>query len=145
MDCSSGQDTGVRPGAGRQAVAQTLSLGGVAHQLGHDGHDDVGQAHDRDQSPSKRGDGESFHETSYLRSIDGHNIKLVGRMNVAGKDRKIMKADFTGLAGKWSIEQVCFAAKGYVWRLTASWDPKVKSLLPTMLHMLKTFKLTSGA
>jgi hypothetical protein len=45
------------------------------------------------------------------------------------------------LAGTYIVEQVSFPARGYIWTLTASYDPRFKSLLPTMLRMLSSFNL----
>jgi hypothetical protein len=82
-------------------------------------------------------------EASYLRSENGHNIHRVGWLRIAGQKVALMHANFGGLAGNYSIDQVCFMAGSKVWQLTASYDAKFRSLRATLLKMLRSFRLDS--
>jgi hypothetical protein len=86
-----------------------------------------------------------MNSVSYLRSIDGHNVKRSGLIPVAGQRRDLIRADFNGYAGKYTIEEVSFVASGYCWRLSISYAHKFKYLRPLMLRMIQTFKLNPGA
>ena len=83
-------------------------------------------------------------EVSYLRSIDGRHIRRNGSLTVLGHRWPLMRADFNGFTGKWSIEQISFRADGFVWRLTASYANRWKSLRPLMMRMLRSFRLASS-
>jgi hypothetical protein len=83
--------------------------------------------------------------TSYLRSIDGHDIKSVGSLSVAGARRELIRANFDGYPGKWTIEEMSFEANGYYWRISMSYARQFKNLRSVMLKMLRSFKLTAGA
>jgi hypothetical protein len=78
---------------------------------------------------------------SYLHSLNGRNVRQMGWLTVNGKKKPVMCADFSGLTSRWTEEQVSFAANGYVWHLTASFEPKFKKQLKTMLKMLQSFRL----
>jgi hypothetical protein len=82
--------------------------------------------------------------TNYLRSIDGHGIKRIGWITVAGARRDLIQASFNGYPGKWTMEEVSFEANGYYWRLSLSYARQFKNLRIVMLKMLSSFKLTSG-
>jgi hypothetical protein len=86
-----------------------------------------------------------MNSVSYLRSIDGHNVRRSGFIPVAGQRRELIRADFNGYAGKYSIEEVTFVANGYCWRLSMSYAHKLKYLRSLMLRMIQTFKLNAGA
>jgi hypothetical protein len=77
----------------------------------------------------------------YLRSMGAKNIQRSGWMKIVGQRRPIMRGDFKGIAGRWTVEQVTFSAAGLVWHLTASYDPKFKKVRPTLLRILSSFKL----
>lgn len=81
-------------------------------------------------------------EVQYLRSLDGRHVTRHGVLKVAGKRLPLMRADFDGFTGRSRVEQVSFVSHGYVWRLTASYALRFKSLRPVMLRMLQTFKFT---
>lgn len=83
-------------------------------------------------------------EVKYLRSLDGRNVTRHGTLRVAGTSCALMRADFDGFMGRWRIEQVSFRSHGYVWRLTASYALRFKSLRPVMLRMLQSFKFTQS-
>jgi len=80
-------------------------------------------------------------EQTYLHSIGGHHVKRSARISIAGQLRPVMRGDFKGIAGRWTIEQVTFAAHGYVWHLTASYDVKYKKMRPILIAILSSFKL----
>jgi hypothetical protein len=82
--------------------------------------------------------------TQYLRSNNGHDIHVNGSVQIMGKHLPLMKASFAGLAGPWIEEQVSFAAGGYFWRLTASYEPRFKSLRKTMIQMIQSFEVRGG-
>jgi hypothetical protein len=86
-----------------------------------------------------------MNSVSYLRSIDGHNIRRSGFISLAGQRRDLMRADFNGYAGKYTIEEVTFVASGYCWRLSISYAHKFRYLRSLMLRMIQTFKLNPGA
>lgn len=76
-----------------------------------------------------------------LRDKEGQNVHRSGTITVVGKKMRLFCADFQGLSGAWTEEQVSFIAQGYVWRLTASYDRRYKALRSTMLRMLASFKI----
>lgn len=80
-------------------------------------------------------------EVSYLRSHNGKHVQKSGMLRIMGRARTVTRAYFHGLTGKWVEEQVSFAANGYTWRLTASYEPRFKRLRATMLRMISSFKL----
>jgi hypothetical protein len=76
-----------------------------------------------------------------LRADNGTDVKQSGWLRVMGHNLRLTRATFRGLVGTWIEEAVTFTAGGYSWRLTASYDPRYKSLRSTMLRMLSSFKL----
>jgi len=62
-----------------------------------------------------------------------------GSIRIMGRRRTLLCTSFHGLAGKWAIEQVIFAANGYVWHLTASLDLRYLSWRGIMHRMLRSF------
>jgi hypothetical protein len=82
---------------------------------------------------------------AYLRNQGGFNVKSDGWLTVDSHRRRITLADFQSFGNRWSVEQVSFLSRGTIWRLTASYDLKYRSLRPIMLRMLSSFKLRSAA
>lgn len=82
-------------------------------------------------------------EVSYLKEMHGHNIHRIAWIRIMGQRQALMHADFNGLAGKFSIDQVRFAFKGTVWQLTASYEVKYRSMRKLMLRMLSSFQVIS--
>jgi hypothetical protein len=80
-------------------------------------------------------------ELSAFRRESDTRAKQSGWLRVMGHNRRLIRSDHHSLAGTWIEEQVTFEARGYTWILTASYDPRFKSLRPTMLRMLSSFKL----
>jgi len=77
----------------------------------------------------------------YLRSLDGHHIRQSGWIEVLGQLRPLMRADFNGYTGKWTIEEVNFTAQGYNWRVSCSYAARYSKLRSLMLRMIRSFKL----
>lgn len=82
-------------------------------------------------------------QVAYLRRMNGHNIHRSAWIKIMGQREALMHADFSGLAGKFSVEQVLFAFKGTVWQLTASYEPRFRNMRPLMLRMLRSFRVNS--
>jgi hypothetical protein len=80
-------------------------------------------------------------EVAYLKEINGHNIHRSAWLRILGHREALMHADFGGLAGKYSVEQVRFANKDSVWQLTASFESKYRKMRPLMLRMLASFRV----
>lgn len=80
-------------------------------------------------------------EITFLRSHNGHRVRRSGWLRVMGHRLALIRADFHGLTGRWTQEQVSFQAHGYTWRLTASYAPRFRRLRPVMLRMLSSVKL----
>jgi len=78
-----------------------------------------------------------------IKALGGRDVRKVGMLKVMGEGRPLVRGNFRGIGGRWIIEQVDFRSKGWTWHLTASFDPKYKRYLGTMLHILRTFKVTS--
>jgi acyl-coenzyme A synthetase/AMP-(fatty) acid ligase len=76
-----------------------------------------------------------------VRGESGRKATQIGWLRVMGHNYKLTRVVTHGLAGTWVEEQVNFAAGGYTWFLTASYEPRFKSLRPTMIRMLGSFKL----
>lgn len=76
-----------------------------------------------------------------LKERDGVHVRASGAVAVLGRQMTLTRADFRGLAGTWVEEQLSFAAGGYSWRLTASYDTRYKRMRSTMLKMLQSFRL----
>jgi hypothetical protein len=81
------------------------------------------------------------HELAVFRSEGASKPKQDGWLRVMGHNLRLNHFVTHGLAGTWIEERVTFVAGGYTWVLTASYDPRYKNLLPTMLRMLGSFKL----
>ncbi len=77
----------------------------------------------------------------YLQNQGGLHVRSSGWLAVDGHRRRLTAADFESFGNRWTVEQVCFVSRGAIWRLTASYDLKYKSLRSTMLRMLSSFKL----
>lgn len=80
-------------------------------------------------------------EMAYLRARGGHHVRISGRIRLMHRWVSITRADFAGLTGPWTEQQVAFAAGGYIWRVTASYIPRYRKLWPTMRKMIGTFHL----
>ncbi|MGH2441567.1 MAG: hypothetical protein ACRDFX_00170 [Chloroflexota bacterium] len=76
-----------------------------------------------------------------LRQRSGRHVHRAGYLRLMGKRRKLTEANFVGLASKWTEDQVTFVARGYTWRLTASYEHRFRRLRPMMLRMLASFRL----
>ncbi|GAC1443451.1 MAG: hypothetical protein NVSMB52_01870 [Chloroflexota bacterium] len=77
----------------------------------------------------------------FFRSEEGSHIRRVGWLRIMGRKFPLTRADFKGFSGRWAEEQISFVARGYVWRLTASYDLRFKRMRDVMLRMLRSFKL----
>jgi hypothetical protein len=84
-------------------------------------------------------------EPSYLRSLDGRNVRRSAWIYIAGQQLPLMCADFQSIMGKYRIEQLAFVAGGMVWRVTASYDLRYQNMRSMMIRMLQSFKLQSAA
>jgi hypothetical protein len=82
-------------------------------------------------------------EVGYLRGMNGHHIHRSAWLRVMGHRQALMHADFNGLAGTYSVEQVCFVQKHTVWQLTASYETRYRTMLSMMLRMLASFRVDS--
>lgn len=82
-------------------------------------------------------------EIAYLKQISGKHIHRSAWLNIMGHRKAIMHADFNGLAGSYSVEQVRFAYRDTVWQLTASYATKFHRMRSMMLRMLGTFRADS--
>lgn len=80
---------------------------------------------------------------SYFHGINGHNIHRSGWVNVMGQRRPLMHADFSTLVGKFSVDEVRFVDRDTVWQLTASYEPRFRSMRTLMLRMLASFQSES--
>jgi hypothetical protein len=63
-------------------------------------------------------------------------------VRLAGHQRPLRRREMHGVAGRWTMEQVTFTGCGLTWSLTLSYAPQYRSLRPTMLRMLTSFRLT---
>jgi hypothetical protein len=79
----------------------------------------------------------------YLQNQGGLRVRSSGSIEVDGHRRPLTAADFQSFGNRWTVEQVSFVMRGSIWRLTASYDLKYRSLRPVMLRMLSSFKLRS--
>jgi hypothetical protein len=79
-------------------------------------------------------------EVAYLKGISGHHIRRIGWLKIMGRRLAVMHADFNGLAGKYSVDQIRFGYKDTVWQLTASYETKYRKMRPMMLRMLASFR-----
>jgi hypothetical protein len=87
----------------------------------------------RDHSPPDDG--------AFLRGQGGKNVHRTEWMYLAGRREPLIRADFKGLPGRWTIERVSFVARGLVWYITASYDVRYRNLRPTLLRMMRSFRL----
>jgi hypothetical protein len=81
----------------------------------------------------------------YLRDQGGFHVRSDGWLTVDSHRRRLTEADFQSFGNRWTVEQVSFVTRGTVWRLTASYDLKYRSLRSIMLRMVSSFKLRSAA
>ncbi len=79
-------------------------------------------------------------EIDYLKSLGGQNVHQSGWLTFMGKRRRLVRADFSGLAGKYTVEQALYVEANTEWQLTASYAQKYRSWRTTMVKMLDTFK-----
>lgn len=84
-------------------------------------------------------------DVDHIRSQGGKHVRPVGKVVIFGHSRQIVQGDFTGPMGDWTIQQIVFVSRHHVWYLTMSYDPKYQKLRPTMLKMLRTFRVRSAA
>ena len=82
----------------------------------------------------------AWDEVAYLKGINGYHIHRSGWLKIMGHREALMHADFNGLAGKFSVDQIRFVYKDTVWQLTASYVPKYRNMRAMMLRMLASFK-----
>jgi hypothetical protein len=75
-----------------------------------------------------------------LRALGGKHVTRVGRILIDGTQRTLVRAEFSGLPGHWTVEQVAFSMHGHVWHLTLSYANQFRSQRPIMIKMLKSFK-----
>ncbi|HZS93516.1 MAG TPA: hypothetical protein VFA78_01865 [Chloroflexota bacterium] len=88
-------------------------------------------------------DGTLQDEAREIEALGGRHVRRIGTLEVMGRHRQVIRGDFRGISGRWSIEQVDFRSKGWSWHLTASFDPRYKKMLPTLLHILRSFRIGS--
>lgn len=82
-------------------------------------------------------------ESRYLRSLGARSIERTDSLRIGRQHLFLVRAEFEGLAGKWTLEQAALLACGRAWRLTMSYDPLSRTeLRPLMLAMLRSFRLT---
>lgn len=82
-------------------------------------------------------------EVAYLQGLNGRHIRVSARLRIMGHRRVLTHADFSSLAGNYSIEQIRFVYKDTVWQLTASYQTQFRKMRPMMLRMLKSFRVDS--
>lgn len=80
-------------------------------------------------------------EMQYLRSMGGQHVQRAGWLRLAGSRRQMVRADFRGVTGRWTMMQTDFVAHGLVWRLTASYDVRYSKLRGTLMRILRSFQL----
>jgi hypothetical protein len=78
-------------------------------------------------------------EAAYLKASGGLHVRQSGWVRIMGRRLRLICADYK-VYWSWRVEQVSFVSHGLFWRLTASYDPKFRSLRPVMLRMLRSFK-----
>ncbi|GAC1445429.1 MAG: hypothetical protein NVSMB52_06510 [Chloroflexota bacterium] len=77
----------------------------------------------------------------YLQKKDARHIRKGGTVTILGEKRRLWDADFHGLAGPWTVETTSFAARGWIWKLTISYEKHTQKLRPIMMRMLQSFKI----
>ena len=82
-------------------------------------------------------------ELAYLKDMNGRNIHRSAWLRIMGRREPVVYADFSGLAGRYSVEQVRFSYKDTVWQLTASYQSKYRNMRAMMLKMISTFRVDS--
>jgi hypothetical protein len=75
--------------------------------------------------------------------INGYHRYRRGWLTIMGQHEALMHMDFHGLAGKYSIEQVCVVKHHTRWQLTASFETKYRTMRSMMLRMLASFRVDS--
>jgi hypothetical protein len=80
-------------------------------------------------------------EPSYLESLGARSTSSDGSLSVGGHQVSLVRGEFRGLAGRWTLEQASFVGCGMAWRLTASVDVRDRGLFPLMLRTLHSFQL----
>lgn len=80
-------------------------------------------------------------ESAYLKDMNGKNIHRSAWLSIMGRRVPLVYADFSGLAGKYSVEQVRFFYKDTVWQLTASYELKYRKMRTIMLKMIASFQV----
>jgi hypothetical protein len=78
-----------------------------------------------------------------LKKREGYHVHRVGWLRIMGRLEPLVRSDVDGLAGKYSVEQVCFVRKGTVWQLNASYETRFRAMRTTMLRMLASFRTDS--
>lgn len=81
-------------------------------------------------------------EATYLHSLGGREIHRDGWLKIAGKRSPLIASHFRGIAAHWTMEQTTFVNRGIVWRITASYEDRFRRLRPTLLRMLRSFRLS---
>jgi hypothetical protein len=74
-------------------------------------------------------------------SLTGRPAKRSGWVNIAGHRCPLMRTDFKGLIGQWTVERVTFGSHGLVWYVSASYDHRYRNLRPQLLRMMRSFRL----
>lgn len=75
-----------------------------------------------------------------LRSSGAKHVQRTARIVIDGAKRTLIRGDFQGIPGRWTVEQVVFADHGHIWHLTASYASRFRNQRPIMLKMLTSFK-----
>jgi hypothetical protein len=75
--------------------------------------------------------------------INGYHAYRRGWLTILGQREALMHADFHGLAGKYSVEQVCLVRNHTRWQLTVSYEAKYRTMRSLMLRMLASFHVDS--
>jgi hypothetical protein len=84
-------------------------------------------------------------EQAYLHSLGAWHVRRSGWIVIMGRRLPLMRGDFHGLVGRWTVEQVSLAACGMVWRLTISYDVRYAKLRSSMVRALQTFTCSTGS
>lgn len=84
-------------------------------------------------------------ETLYLRSIGGWNVHRVEYIRLSKLRVSLVRGDFAGLAGHFTIERAGFVACARVWHITLSYATDRPDSRVALLSMLKSFRLTCAS